>query len=277
MAGSTYYSPEMAALPPPAERRRPRRGSLERPVNARMYRGTWLLVGLPLLVAAFSVTQPARCRRRRCRRVSTARRAPLARGARGAIPDRVPGPQGARERGDLGRRAARPYGFSVREDRFEATFPGSADVKLRNVIAGARAARQTIVVMAHRDDTGVGPGANDNASGTAALVELARAYATSCGRCADGPRAAAHTIVFLSTDGGAFGGLGAARFAGTSQYRDRTVAVVNLDALAGTAPPRLEIAGDRPRSPAAALVQTAAERILEQTGREPAGRERSSS
>ena len=34
-----------------------------------------------------------------------------------------------------------------------------------------------IVVMAHRDDTGVGPGANDNASGTAALLELARTYA----------------------------------------------------------------------------------------------------
>ncbi len=31
--------------------------------------------------------------------------------------------------------------------------------------------------MAHRDDTGAGPGANDNASGTAALIELARAYA----------------------------------------------------------------------------------------------------
>ena len=31
--------------------------------------------------------------------------------------------------------------------------------------------------MAHRDDTGVGPGANDNATGTAALVELARGYA----------------------------------------------------------------------------------------------------
>ena len=30
-------------------RRRARRGSLERPVNGRMYRGTWLLVGLPLL------------------------------------------------------------------------------------------------------------------------------------------------------------------------------------------------------------------------------------
>ena len=36
--------------------------------------------------------------------------------------------------------------------------------------------------MAHRDDTGVGPGANDNAIGTAALIELARAYASPAAR-----------------------------------------------------------------------------------------------
>ena len=40
----------MAAVPPAPERRRPRKGSLERPVNGRLYRGTWLLVGLPLLL-----------------------------------------------------------------------------------------------------------------------------------------------------------------------------------------------------------------------------------
>src|SRR5919199_3148262 len=45
----------MAALPPRPARRRPRHGSLERPVSGRLYRGTWLLVGIPLLIAAFSV------------------------------------------------------------------------------------------------------------------------------------------------------------------------------------------------------------------------------
>ena len=60
--------------------------------------------------------------------------------------------------------------------------------------------------MAHRDDTGGGPGANDNASGTAALIELARSYGTPA--AAAGARALSppHTLVFLSTDGGAFGG-----------------------------------------------------------------------
>src|ERR687884_1917700 len=54
----SYYSPGMAAVPPPASRRRPRPGSLDRPVNGRLYRGTWLLVGLPLLGLAFSVARP---------------------------------------------------------------------------------------------------------------------------------------------------------------------------------------------------------------------------
>ena len=40
---------------------------------------------------------------------------------------------------------------------------------------------KTIVVLAHRDDERLGPGANDNASGTAALIELARAYAPAGG------------------------------------------------------------------------------------------------
>src|SRR4051795_9622330 len=55
---ATYYSHGMAALPPRSSRRRPRRGSLERPVSGRLYRGTWLLVGIPLLAAAFSVHKP---------------------------------------------------------------------------------------------------------------------------------------------------------------------------------------------------------------------------
>jgi CheY-like chemotaxis protein len=45
----------VAAVPPASERRRPRPGSLERPINGRLYRGTWLFVGLPLLVLAFGI------------------------------------------------------------------------------------------------------------------------------------------------------------------------------------------------------------------------------
>ena len=40
----------VTAASPVHERRRSRPGSLERPINARLYRGTWLLVGLPVLL-----------------------------------------------------------------------------------------------------------------------------------------------------------------------------------------------------------------------------------
>src|SRR5262249_39202577 len=76
-------------------------------------------------------------------------------------------------------------------------------------------------------------------------------------------------IVFLSTDGGAFGGLGAARFAESRQYRGRVLAVVNLDSIAGRGSPRLELAADEARSPAAGLVETAAPRLQEPTGARP--------
>ena len=98
-----------------------------------------------------------------------------------------------------------------------------------------------ILVLAHRDDIGTGPGANDNASGTAALIELARGYGT-LGTAAAGPKPM-HTLIFLSSDGGAFGGYGAERFARTSPFRGRLKAVVSLDGLAGTARPRLELGG----------------------------------
>src|ERR687886_1131153 len=158
-----------------------------------------------------------------------------------------------------------PYGLRIHEDAFRATIPGRGRVTLRNLVAVVPGrSPQAIVVMAHRDDTGAGPGENDNASGTAALIELARSYAVprGVGGGAPPPRVSpAHTLVFLSSDGGAFGGLGARHFVEASAFRNSAVAVVNLDAIAGAAKPRIEIAGDAPRSPTATLVATAAARI----------------
>src|SRR5713226_3033817 len=48
----------MPPSPARAQRRRPRRGSLERPVDGRLYRSAFLLVSLPLLIVAFSITRP---------------------------------------------------------------------------------------------------------------------------------------------------------------------------------------------------------------------------
>ncbi|MDX6489067.1 MAG: hypothetical protein QOK13_1682 [Gaiellaceae bacterium] len=252
--------------------RRPRRGSVERPVSARMYRGTWLLVAIPLLIAAFTVTRP------RALPAPTlppsfdqnaARDVAFDLSRRWAL--RPPGSTGA---ANWLKGALEPYGLKLESDRFSAEIPGVGAATLENVIATVPgSSRDTIVVMAHRDDLGLGSGADDNASGTGALVELARAYASPTSAPADqcGPTRVcpSHTIVFLSTDGGAFGGIGAEHFAATWPRRSDVVAVLNLDAIAGPGRPRIELAGDEPRSPAPALVATAAARLLEQSGVAP--------
>ena len=173
------------AMAPPrralAQRARPRRGSVERPINARMVRGTWLLVALPLLLAAFTVGRPQPL-------PPPALPPSFDAGDRGAARTRAR-PRLSRPLAGLGRRARSArrgsrdqltlYGFEpLQEDRFTASIPGRGRVELTNLVAVVRGASQrTIVITAHRDNSGEGQGANDNASGTAALVELARAYA----------------------------------------------------------------------------------------------------
>src|SRR3954454_16516480 len=118
---ATYYSHGMAALPPRSSRRRPRRGSLERPVSGRLYRGTWLLVGIPLLAAAFSVHKPGP--------LPTPQPAlpasfdgPSAVGLVSDLsrtyPDRAPGSAGAAGAAQWFRDQLTPYGLHVEPERF---------------------------------------------------------------------------------------------------------------------------------------------------------------
>jgi hypothetical protein len=255
----------MAMARTPARRRRARRGSLERPVNARLYRASLLVLALPLLILAFSVTRPG---------VLPAPLLPpnfdgsvtrqLATDFSTHFPDRMPGAPGSLRAGQWFRDQLAPYGLPVSSDTWVDHVPGLGRVRLRNLWAVARGqSSDAIVVMAHRDDIGTGPGANDDASGTAALVELARGYAQAGTPATERVRSA-HTVVFLSTDGGSFGGLGALRFA--EQARFHVVATINLAAIGGPGAPRIVITGDSPRSPPATLVETAAKRLLEQTG-----------
>jgi hypothetical protein len=233
-----------------------------------MYRSSWLLVALPLLIAALSVARPAPLAAPALPPTFDARSAAaLAQDLASRHPKRTPGSPGALGAARWFSSQMQLYGYTTQADRFEETIPGVGRVPLVNLTAVAPGrSPQAIVVTAHRDNAGKGPGANDNASGTAALIEIARAYATPP---ASPPVRPAHTILFLSTDGGVFGGLGADHFARTSFYRNRVLAVVNLDAIAGRGSPRLEIAGDTPRSPAGVLVETAAARVFDQTGAAP--------
>jgi hypothetical protein len=258
----------MAALRPPPASRRPRPGSLERPVSGRTYRGTALLVAIPLLIAAFTVGRPDELPPSsfppafdQQAAVEAARELAL------QSPFRQPGGADAAGAADWVAERLRSFGFRVQRDTFEGSIPGQGSVPLQNVYAVAPGrSNEVLVVMAHRDNIGISPAANDNASGTGALLELARGYGLRADTAAITP---AHTIVFLSTDGGAFGGLGAARFAERSSYRNRLEAVVNLVAVGGRRSLRIEIAGDRARSPDPTFVQTAADRIEQRTGSEP--------
>jgi len=253
-----------------ATRARPRRGSVERPVNARLVRGTWLLVALPLLLAAFSVARPQPLPAPTLPPTfDSAIAEQLARELAREYPDRSPGSPGGLGAASWVSDQFELYGFEPRVERFTAQIPGRGKVELQNLVTVVRGASQrAIVITAHRDNTGEGGGANHNASGTGALIELARAFA-SVGGATLVQAQPTHTLVFVSTDGGDYGALGAAHFAESSPYRANALAVISLDALAGAGRPRLLIAGDTPRSPSASLVRTAAVRVLDQTGTEP--------
>ncbi len=173
----------MAALPAPRvrRRRRPRRGSLERPVNGRLYRASFLVA---------AAAAPARSRSRSAKPAplqgpllppafDASVAAGLARELATEYPDRSPGSSGALAAADWFRRQARGVRPADSHGlRGASRSRASGSVRLQNVTAVVTGqSPDVIVVMAHRDDTGAGPGANDNASGTAALLELARAYA----------------------------------------------------------------------------------------------------
>lgn len=183
-------------------------------------------------------------------------------------PSRVPGTSGALEATDWVREAFALVGLDSTVDEWVAEIPDLGPVSLRNVqVLVPGETDEIIAFVANRDNDGQGPGANDNASGTATLVELARAYAPGLEETQRAkPR---HTLVFLSTDAGAYGHEGAARFAQQSPLRDRLRTVVALEGVAGRTRPRLEIAGDGSRSPSPALVETAAARLRELTEEEP--------
>lgn len=250
----------MAASKPPHRgmpRRRARRGSPERPVSGRLYRTTWALVAVPLLVAAFTIARPAALPPPPLPpSFDQATAARLALDFARVNPIRTPGTPGAADAAAWVADRLDDYNLTVERQAFTADIPGLGRRELVNLIARPAEGDQSgepIVVMAHRDNAGVTASPNDDGSGTGALIELARNLSTiSLG----------HPVVFASVDAGAYGNIGAAELARLPDLRDRVLAVVNLDALAGGGPARLEFAGDRPGSPAGELLATADASVL---------------
>ncbi len=246
------------------------RGSLDRPINTPLVRATALLLVGPLLLLALSIGRPGPFPDAQLPNAFDGpSAAALATELARDYPDRAPGSAGATGAAAWYRETLRLYALATAPDVWDQTIPGLGRVQLRNlvtVIPGLR--KDAILFVAHRDNRGVGPGANNNASGTAALIELVRAYGR-LGTIAGRPQPQ-HTLIFLSSDGGAYGGYGAERFASTSPLRERVKAAIALEGLAGKARPRLEIAGFGTRSPAPALTRTVDVQVAAQMGESPA-------
>ncbi len=255
---------------PRIARRRLRRGTVERPIDTRLVRLGLLVVLGALLLAGFSIDRPGRLPAPTLPPTFDAEAArqltiELARD----FPRRVPGSVGAQGAAVWMQQKLGLYGLEPTVDIWNEDVPGLGPVTLRNVAAVVKGrSPEVIVIVAHRDNGDPGGGANDNATGTAALIELARAYSRT-GTSTAGRATPLHTLVFLSSDGGEYGGVGALRFAATSPLRREIGAVVSLDGLGGHTDPRVAIASYEPRSPAAPLVRTVAARVAEQTGSEP--------
>ena len=268
---------DVTAASPVPERRRPRPGSLERPVNARLYRGTWLLVGLPLLLLAFSVARPPALQAPNLPPAfngSTA--AAIAEELASDYPDRRPGTPGGSGAAAWFRQQLKPYGFHVHSEQFAATIHGR-ETTLVNLVAeksGIGVSPPEIVVMAHRDDTGIGDGLDDNASGTAALIELARSYAPTAGAQRI---SLPYSLVFLSTDGGSDGSRGAAHFAAEQEAGQNVLAVVTSIPWAATGRPGSCSAPTRPVLRRPGSSRPCAPRSPGQVGTIPRGPARSSS
>jgi aminopeptidase YwaD len=122
----------------------------------------------------------------------------------------------------------------VRQESVVARLTVDASTETRtaaNVIGTRPGGPQTVVIGGHFDSVSAGPGANDNASGTAVMLELARVLAT---------RPTSFTLKFAAFDAEEIGLRGSAHMVSllTPDQRAATRAMFNLDMVG---------VGDQPR------------------------------
>jgi hypothetical protein len=151
--------------------------------------------------------------------------------------ERLGGAIGSRPIGSAANAAARSYlieqlrgvGLSTRVQSAVATSRYGVSGRVHNVIAsldGRR--REAIALVAHYDSIAGGSGSEDDAFGTAVVVEAARVLANRSDR---------HwSLLVLLTDGEEEGLLGAEAAVGDSEVRARTRVVLNLEAMGGGSP-----------------------------------------
>lgn len=258
----------MEAARPRGHRRRERRGTVDRPLNTRLVRVGSLILVPAILALLFSISTTTALPRSRLEPVFDATAAAaLATELSTEFPSRVPGSDGAASAARWYGETISALGLEVEEDAWNADLVDLGEVELRNLVTVVPGrSNAAIVLVAHRDNAGTGQPHGENASGTAALIELARGFAPQGAAPAPLPN---RTLILVSTDAGAYGGAGAVRFARTSPHAPEALAAIVLDGLGGGGSPRLAIAGDGSSSPARTLVKTASVRVSEQVGRAP--------
>ncbi len=82
---------------------------------------------------------------------------------------------------------------------------------------------KAVILMAHLDSVPAGPGAGDDGSGVATVLEIIRALKSA-------PLKSRHPVIALFTDGEEAGLLGAAAFVDDARWRARAGIVVNVEA-----------------------------------------------
>lgn len=264
---AAYYSRGMDAARPPRRTRRPRRRAPEHVLDGRLVRITSLMLLPAALLVLLTLSVPGV--------LPPPPASPAFDGDSAAAlsnelsrihPTRVPGTPEAALAAAWYRQTISSLGLTADEDVWREEVPGLGEVELRNIVTVIRGrSASSVIVVANRDNVSPGDPA-DNPSGTATLIELARPYGTLGSTERPVPQ---RTLVLVSTDGGAWGGAGAARFAERVASRGDVAAVVILHGLARPGVPRLEVAAGGVASPARSLVGTASARIREQVGVAP--------
>ena len=107
-----------------------------------------------------------------------------------------------------------------REPRRSAIECADIEDVIATVVPGSGKA---VILMAHMDSVPAGPGAGDDGSGTATVLETIRALKT-------GTTPSRHPVLALFTDGEEVGLLGAKAFVDDPKWRDRVGVAVNVEA-----------------------------------------------
>jgi hypothetical protein len=179
-------------------------------------------------------------------------------------PVRTPGSAGDEAIAELVERQFRGVrDAQVAEQRFTGSF-NDEDVDLRNLILTLPGASpRSVVIMAARDSAS-GPGGASSAAATATLLELVRELEDT---------RHTKTLIFVSTDGGTDGALGAREFAAHFPQRDAIDGVIVLwqPGSANPRPPFLLDTSDGPRSASSGLVRTAERALAGQDLARPPG------